>query len=64
MQDGKYLKLISSTYKTVKAERNLLTDIADAFTAAAIFFHSRNQMFIIIKRYRQKEDVTISAYHF
>ena len=31
MQDGKYLKL-SSTYKTVKAERNLLTDIADAFT--------------------------------
>ena len=35
MQDGKYLKLISSTYKTIKAERNLLTDIADAFTAAA-----------------------------
>ena len=51
MQDGKYLKL-SSTYKTVKAERNLLPDIADAFTAAAIFFHSRNQLFKINKRYR------------
>ena len=52
MQDGKYLKLVSSTYKTIKAKLNLLTDIADAFTAAAIFFHSRNQLFIINKRYR------------
>ena len=53
MQDAKYLKLISYTYKTIKAERNLLTDIADAFTAAAIFFYSRNQLFIINKRYRK-----------
>ena len=40
MQDGKYLKLISSTYKTVKAERNLPADIADAFTDLQLQYFS------------------------
>lgn len=40
MQDRKYLKLISSTYNTVKAERNLFTDIADAFTDLQLQYFS------------------------
>ena len=45
MQDGKYLKLISSTYKTVKAESNILADIADAFTDLQLQYFSIQEIY-------------------
>ena len=60
MQDGKYLKLKSSTYKTVKAEQILLTHLQ--ICTCNIFLFKKS-----IVSNKQKiptnKDVTISAYH-